>query len=200
MEQRITRAKARIAAANVPFEAPGPVERAERLGCRRRDDLPRLQRGLHHQRGRAERARAAVRGSHPACAAAAAAVPDRARDHGAARRCCCCSTRARPPGSMPTAHLVLLEDQDRSLLGPQADRRRSCADRQGDAASPAGPLPGAGGDRGAARARGARRGHRLGSRSICSMARSSACSPRRSSRSIARSRSPRCAGRPPRSP
>jgi RNA polymerase sigma-70 factor (ECF subfamily) len=33
MEQRITRAKARIAAAGVPFEAPGPVERAERLAA-----------------------------------------------------------------------------------------------------------------------------------------------------------------------
>lgn len=33
MEQRITRAKARIANASVPFEAPGPVERAERLGA-----------------------------------------------------------------------------------------------------------------------------------------------------------------------
>jgi RNA polymerase sigma-70 factor, ECF subfamily len=32
MEQRITRAKARIAADTVPFEAPGPAERAERLG------------------------------------------------------------------------------------------------------------------------------------------------------------------------
>lgn len=31
MEQRITRAKARIAKADVPFEAPGPVERSERL-------------------------------------------------------------------------------------------------------------------------------------------------------------------------
>jgi RNA polymerase sigma-70 factor (ECF subfamily) len=31
MEQRITRAKARIADAGVPFEAPGPPERAERL-------------------------------------------------------------------------------------------------------------------------------------------------------------------------
>jgi RNA polymerase sigma-70 factor (ECF subfamily) len=31
MEQRITRAKARIAQAEVPFEAPGPVERSERL-------------------------------------------------------------------------------------------------------------------------------------------------------------------------
>ncbi len=33
MEQRITRAKARIAAASVPFETPGPVERSERLGA-----------------------------------------------------------------------------------------------------------------------------------------------------------------------
>ena len=33
MEQRITRAKARIADANVPFETPGPVERAERLAA-----------------------------------------------------------------------------------------------------------------------------------------------------------------------
>src|SRR5579885_1930972 len=33
MEQRITRAKARVAAAAVPFEAPGAVERAERLAA-----------------------------------------------------------------------------------------------------------------------------------------------------------------------
>jgi RNA polymerase sigma-70 factor, ECF subfamily len=33
MEQRITRAKARIAGAGVPFEAPGPAERAERLAA-----------------------------------------------------------------------------------------------------------------------------------------------------------------------
>jgi len=33
MEQRITRAKSRIAAAGVPFEAPGAVERAERLAA-----------------------------------------------------------------------------------------------------------------------------------------------------------------------
>ncbi|MEW5424872.1 RNA polymerase sigma factor [Amorphus sp. 3PC139-8] len=33
MEQRITRAKARIARADIPFEAPGPVERAERFAA-----------------------------------------------------------------------------------------------------------------------------------------------------------------------
>ncbi|MDE1570735.1 RNA polymerase sigma factor [Aquabacter sediminis] len=33
MEQRITRAKGKVAGAGVPFEPPGPVERAERLGA-----------------------------------------------------------------------------------------------------------------------------------------------------------------------
>ena len=33
MEQRITRAKARVAVAGVPFETPGPVERAERFAA-----------------------------------------------------------------------------------------------------------------------------------------------------------------------
>lgn len=33
MEQRITRAKAKVAAAGVPFETPGPIERAERLAA-----------------------------------------------------------------------------------------------------------------------------------------------------------------------
>lgn len=33
MEQRITRAKARIADAGIPFATPGPIERAERLGA-----------------------------------------------------------------------------------------------------------------------------------------------------------------------
>ncbi len=33
MEQRITRAKGKVAGAGVPFEAPGPVERAERLAA-----------------------------------------------------------------------------------------------------------------------------------------------------------------------
>jgi RNA polymerase sigma-70 factor (ECF subfamily) len=33
MEQRITRAKSRVAKADVPFEAPGPIERSERLAA-----------------------------------------------------------------------------------------------------------------------------------------------------------------------
>ncbi len=46
MEQRITRAKARIGNASVAFETPGPAERAERPRGRCGDDLPPLQRGL----------------------------------------------------------------------------------------------------------------------------------------------------------
>ena len=62
---------------------------------------------------------------------------------------------ARAPARLDAdGAIVLLEDQDRSLLEPQADRRRAGADRQGDAPPPARPLPGAGGHRRPARARG----------------------------------------------
>ena len=80
MEQRITRAKARIAARR------RAVRDAGRGGARRTSrgrgghDLPGVQRGLF--RGRRIGARAAVRRGHPAGAPAAAAVPDRAGDHG----------------------------------------------------------------------------------------------------------------------
>ena len=47
-------------------------------------------------------------------------------------------------------------------LEPRDDRRGTCADRQGGAPQAARPLSGAGGDRGAACAGGAARGHRLG--------------------------------------
>ena len=33
MEQRITRAKAKVSGAGVPFETPGPVERSERFAA-----------------------------------------------------------------------------------------------------------------------------------------------------------------------
>ena len=77
MEQRITRAKARIAKADVPFEAPGAPERSERLGAVAGDDLPRLQRRLFGDRRRTAAARALVRRSDPPGAA-----------------CCCGCSRA----------------------------------------------------------------------------------------------------------
>ena len=80
MEQRITRAKARIANADVPFEAPGPGGTRRALRRRRGHDLSGLQRRLF--RRQRSGARAALRRSDPAGAAAAAPVPDRAGDHG----------------------------------------------------------------------------------------------------------------------
>ena len=50
MEQRITRAKARIADADVPFETPGAVERSRAARGGRRDDLSDFQRGLFGER------------------------------------------------------------------------------------------------------------------------------------------------------
>ena len=58
MEQRITRAKARIADAGVPFEAPGAAERAERLGVVAAMIYLRVQRGLFGAERRGDDARA----------------------------------------------------------------------------------------------------------------------------------------------
>jgi predicted RNA polymerase sigma factor len=52
---------------------------------------------------------------------------------------------------------VLLEDQDRALWDRAAIAEGVGAARQGDAPPPPRPLPGAGGDRGAARSRAHRR-------------------------------------------
>ena len=81
MEQRITRAKARVADADVPFETPGAVERAERLAAVAAMIYLIFNEG-YSANGAEASARAAVRGGDPPGAAAAAAVPDRAGDHG----------------------------------------------------------------------------------------------------------------------
>ncbi len=113
MEQRITRAKARVADADVPFETPGAVERAERLTAVAAMIYLDLQRGLFRRRRYRRNSRAAVRGGDPAGAAAAAAVPERARDHGADRAaaaaaCACggalrCRRRDRSCSTIRTA-------------------------------------------------------------------------------------------------
>ena len=82
MEQRITRAKARIADADVPFETPGAPERAERLAVVAAMIYLLFNEGYSARQREAERARPG-RGSDPAGPPAAAAIPDRARDHGA---------------------------------------------------------------------------------------------------------------------
>ena len=60
--QRIVRAKRTLAEKEVPFEVPRGAERAERLASVLERALPRVQRGLHGDRGRRLDQAAAVRG------------------------------------------------------------------------------------------------------------------------------------------
>ena len=79
MEQRITRAKARIAEADVPFETPGAVERAERLAAVAAMIYLVFNEGYSASGDTVAGPRAAVRRGDPAGAAAAAAVPEPSR-------------------------------------------------------------------------------------------------------------------------
>ena len=194
MEQRITRAKARVAEAGVPFETPGAVERAERLAAVAAMIYLLFNEGYSASGDEAERARAAVRRGDPAGAAAAAAVPDRAGDHGADRAAAAAACAHAPARFDADGAIVLLEDQDRTLWNRRDDRRGPGADRQGDAPPPARPLPGPGRDRRAACARRDAARTPTGRRSTCSTPRSSGCSPRRWSRSTAPSRSRKVRG------
>ena len=160
MEQRITRAKAPRRRRRCAVRDPGRggAHRAARRGGR--DDLPDLQRGLFRERRHRRDPQPAVRGGDPAGAAAAAAVPERARDHGAdgAVAAAACPRggalrrrRRGDPARRPGPHAVESED----------DRRGAGADRQGDAPSPQRPLSDPGGDRGAACPRRKARRYRL---------------------------------------
>ena len=115
MEQRITRAKARVAEADVPFETPGAVERTERLGAVAAMIYLIFNEGYSASGDAAEIRSAAVRGGDPAGAAVAAAVPERARDHGAdraavaaarARRGAVRCRRRGDPARRPGSHAV----------------------------------------------------------------------------------------------
>ena len=180
MEQRITRAKRQVSAAEraVRDAGRGRALRARRRG--RRDDVSHLQRRLLGDRRLGAYPRDALRRGDPPGAAAAAPVSERARDHGARWRCCSCSMRARRRGSMPTARSccsrtrIATWDRDMIAEGSHSSTRR-CAI--------AGPVP----IRCRRRSlhfmpvpRGPRT--RTGRRSTNSTRRSNGCSRRRSSR------------------
>ena len=103
MEQRITRAKARVADADVPFETPGAVERTERLAAVAAMIYLIFNEGYSASGDTAEIRAPLVRGGDPAGAAAAAAVPERARDHGADGAVAAAACPRRRRASMPTA-------------------------------------------------------------------------------------------------
>ncbi len=178
MEQRITRAKARVADADVPFETPGAVERSERLTSVAAMIYLIFNEGYSASGDTAEIRSALVRGGDSAGAAVAAAVPERARDHGADRAAA--DTACARRGALRRRWRGDPARRSGSLAMEQVPHRRGAgADRQGDAPSPQRALPGAGRDRGAACPR--RNALRIptGPRSTCSTARSRSCSRRR---------------------
>ena len=103
MEQRITRAKSRVARAEIPFEAPGAVERAERLAVVAAMIYLVFNEGYSASGGTVHVRAAALRGGDPAVAAAARDCSPANRRSWASPRSSSCSTRARRPGSTPTA-------------------------------------------------------------------------------------------------
>jgi RNA polymerase sigma-70 factor (ECF subfamily) len=160
MEQRITRAKARVAEAGVPFETPGAVERSERLiavaaivylifneGYSASGDTAGIRRPLCEEAIRLARLLLRLFQSEPEImgltALLAAARP---------RRC------ALRPGWRAGA----AGRSGPPLVESQHDRRGAGADRQGDAASRQRAVPDPGGDRRPSCPRRKAGGYRLG--------------------------------------
>ena len=144
MEQRITRAKARIAKAGVPFETPGPGERAERLAAVAAMIYLVFNEG-YSAGAPDERASLAVEAIRlarlllrlfPAEPEIMGLLALMLLHHSA--------HRGRDRGSDAAGEIVLLEDQDRRDVGPAADQRGPGADRQGRPPSPARALSGQG--------------------------------------------------------
>ena len=180
MEQRITRAKARVAEADVPFETPGAVERAERLASVAAMIYLIFNEGYSATRRYRRDPQPALRGGHPAGPAAAAAVPERARDHGADRADAAAACARPRPASTPAARSSCstirtarsgtsrIIAEGLALIDKAMRHRRSRA------------LSGAGRHRGAACPRRDSLKIPTGPRSICSTARWKSCSRRRS--------------------
>ena len=153
MEQRITRAKARVADADVPFETPGAVERSERLasvaamiylifneGYSASGDTAEIRAPLCEEAIRLARLLLRLFQSEPEIMGLTALL---LLQHARA------AARFDADGAV-----ILLDDQDRSCGIKEMIAEGLALDRQGDAPSPERALSGAGGDRRAACARG----------------------------------------------
>ncbi len=160
MEQRITRAKAKVAAADVPFETPGPVERSERLGAVMKMIYLVFNEGYSAGPKDADRSQLADEAIRLGRLLLRMFQPE---PEVMGLLALMLLQHSRLPARFDTSgEAVLLEDQDRSLWRAEHDLGGARPDRQGHAAPADRALSGAGGDCGAACAGAALRRDRLG--------------------------------------
>ncbi len=161
MEQRITRAKRRVAGARVPFETPGAIERSERVAA-----VAAMIYLLFNEGYSASGGEAHIR--VPLCEEAIRLArlllrlfPAEPEIMGLAALLLLQHARARARLDAEGC-IVLMEDQDRSLWNQAIDGRRAGAGREGAAPPATGRLPGPGRDRRGPCPGCALRGHGLG--------------------------------------
>ena len=153
MAARITRAKKKIAAARIPYAVPAADELPARLDAALTVIHLLYTTGHTAPSGDDARPRRADRAGARPRADAAPAAARRARGRRACSRCCSSTRRAARRAPTPAGRLVRLAEQDRSRMGPRADRRGRRPHRRRAARRAARAVPAAGGDRGAARRR-----------------------------------------------
>ena len=160
MAARVTRAKKKISAARIAYRMPGPAELPDRLDAVL-TVVHLLYTTGHTAPGGSDLVRSdLVERAFGLARMLCQLMPDEQEVRGLlalllltdARR----ATRCAPDG-----RLLLLEDQDRSQLGPAGHRRGRRPGHRRAARRPPGPVCAAGGDRGAARGRAQLRQYRL---------------------------------------